>query len=186
MRDETVARKYAEALFDLAQRHEGLPAFKESIDMVAELLGSDPRLRVFLETPRIDAEAKKETLRKAFGGRVPPMLLNFLLITIDKRRQRLLESIAGEFDALIDEHENRVHVEVTVAKELDEATTSALGAQLSALLGKTAVPRYRIDPAILGGAVVRAGDTIYDGSLRRRLETMRRQLMAATLPSSSD
>ena len=186
MRDETVARKYAEALFDLAQRHEGLEAFREGIDTVAQLIGEDPRLTAFLETPRIDADAKKSVLRKALGGRVPPMLLNFLLITIDKRRQRLLGEIAVEYGALIDEHENRVHVDVTVARPLDESTTTALGDRLSTLLGKTAVPQYRVDPGILGGVVVKAGDTIYDGSLRRRLERMRRQLMAAALPASSE
>ncbi len=186
MRDETVARKYAEALFDLAERHEGLAVFQQGIDTIAELVDSDPKLRLFLETPRIDADDKKKVLRKALAGRVPPMLLNFLLITIDKRRQRLLGSISDEFGALIDEHENRVHVEVTIAKELDADTTSTLGSQLSTMLGKTAVPRYRVDPSILGGVVVKAGDTIYDGSLRRRMETMRRQLMTAALPSSSD
>lgn len=186
MRDETVARKYAEALFDLAQRHEGLEIFGEGIEIVARLVAEEPRLRAFLETPRVDAEAKKAVLRKAFEGRVPPMLLNFLLITIDKRRQRLLRQIAIEFAGLIDEHENRVHVDVTVARPLDDSTTAALGARLSTLLGKTAVPHYQVDPKILGGVVVRAGDTIYDGSLRRRLEGMRRQLMAATLPSSGE
>lgn len=186
MRDETVARKYAEALFDLAQRHEGLATFHEGIEMIARLVEEEPRLRAFLETPRIDADAKKAVLRKAFGGRVPPMLLNFLLITIDKRRQRLLGRIAVEFASLLDEHENRVHVDVTVARTLDDSTAAALGTRLSTLLNKTAVPHYRVDPGILGGVVVRAGDTIYDGSLRRRVETMRRQLMAAALPASGE
>jgi F-type H+-transporting ATPase subunit delta len=184
VRDETVARNYAEALFDLAQRHEGLASFGEGIETVARLLAETPRFRQFLETPRIDSEAKKETLRKSFEGRVPPMLLNFLLVTVDKRRQRLLERIAVEFAALVDEHENRAHVDVTVAQPLDDATAAALESRLSRLLGKTAVPHVRVDPSILGGVVVRAGDTIYDGSLRRRLERMRRQLMTAALPVS--
>ena len=183
MRDETVARNYAETLFDLARRHEGLKAFGDGIQAVSTLLSENPRIRQFLETPRIDAEAKKEVLQTAFEGRVPPMLLNFLLVTIDKRRQRLLEQIAVQFYALVDEHENRAHVDVTVAQPLDEATSSELESRLSRLLGKQAVPHVRVDPSILGGVVVRAGDTIYDGSLRRRLERMRRQLMTAALPT---
>ncbi|MBT8335656.1 MAG: ATP synthase F1 subunit delta [Gemmatimonadetes bacterium] len=184
MRDETVARNYAEALFDLAERHEGLEAFGDGIRMVAALVDENPRFRLFLETPRIDAESKKTTLRKAFVGRVPPMLLRFLLVTVDKRRQRLLGQIAVQYAALVDEHENRAHVAVTVAHPLDAETSAALEFRLSRLLGKTAVPHVRVDPGILGGVVVRAGDTIYDGSLRRRLERMRRQLMMASLPAS--
>ncbi|MEK9502843.1 ATP synthase F1 subunit delta [Gemmatimonadota bacterium DH-20] len=186
MRDQTVARNYAEALFDLARRHEGLEAFGEGIAMVASLVDDDPRLRQFLETPRIDAEAKKSALRKALGGRVPPMLVNFLLVVIDKRRQRLIGTIATEFAALVDEHENRAHVEVTVAQPLNDATSAALTERLSRLLGKTAVPHVRVDPSIIGGVVVRAGDTIYDGSLRRRLSRMRRQLMTASLSGGNE
>lgn len=186
MRDETVARNYAEALFDLARRHEGVDVFGEGIGLVARLVDENPRVRQFLETPRIDAEDKKDVLRKTFGGRVPPLLLNFLLVVVDKRRQRLLGRIAVEYAALVDDFENRVHVDVTVARPLDDETSAALERRLSAFLGKTAVPHLRVEPAILGGVVVRSGDTIYDGSLRRRLDRMRRQLMAAPLPSSGD
>lgn len=186
MRDETVARNYAEALFDLARRHEGLEVFGAGITTVAALVDENPRVRQFLETPRIDAEQKKAALRKALGGEVPPMLVNFLLVTIDKRRQRLIGSIATEFHALVDEHENRAHVEVTVARPLDAPTSAALDSRLSRLLGKTAVSHLRVDPSILGGVVIKAGDTIYDGSLRRRLARMRRQLMTASLSSGNE
>lgn len=186
MRDRTVARNYAEALFDLAQRHEGLDAFGEGLALVAGMIDEDPRVRQFLETPRIDAEAKKAALKKALAGRVPAMLVNFLLVVIDKRRQRLIGTIASEFAALVDEHENRVHVEVTVARPLDAETAAALDERLSRMLGKTAVSHLRVDPAIVGGVVVRAGDTIYDGSLRRRLGAMRRQLMTASLPGGGE
>lgn len=183
MRDETVAGNYAEALFELATRHEGLEAYGEGIEMVARMLEEDGRFRLFLETPRIDAGAKKAVLRKAFGEVFPRPLLNFLLITVDKRRQRLLRAIAREFHALVDEHMNRVHVEVTVARPLDQETLDRVGTRLSEILGKTAIPHVRVKPEILGGAVYRTGDTIYDGSIRRRLDRMRRQLLQAELPS---
>jgi len=183
VRDETVARNYAETLFALAQRHEGLDAFGQGIDTVALLLEEDPRLRLFLETPRISDESKKAVVREAFGGKVPAQLVNFLLITIDKRRQRLLRDIAREFHALVDEHLGREHVDVTVARPLDEATEALIAERLSGLLGTTAIPHVQVDPGILGGIVVRTGDTIYDGSVRRRLDGMRRQLLDASLPS---
>ena len=185
MRDESVARNYAEALFDLALRHEEIEAYGEGIQIVARLIDENPSFRLFLETPRIDAADKKDVMRKAFGEALPANVMNFVLVTIDKRRQRLLGEIAEQYGALVDEHMNRAWVTVTVARQIDEQTTEQIAGKLSALLGKTALPDVRVKPEILGGVIVRAGDTIYDGSLRRRLDRMRRGLLAADLPTGS-
>lgn len=190
MRDETVARNYAETLFELALRHEGqetenLETYGEGIESVARLIDENHDFRLFLETPRISGAEKKEVLRRAFEGSVPKHLLHFLLITVDKRRQRLLRDIAEQYHALLDEHLGRQHVEVTLAREVDENVMEQVSASLSRMLGKTAIPHVRIKPGILGGIVVRAGDTIYDGSLRRRFDRMRRRLLAADLPDAN-
>ena len=183
MRDETVARNYAETLFALAERHEGLEIYGSAIEMVARLLEEDPRFRLFLETPRIADAERKAVVRRAFGAELPRPFVNFLLVTIDKRRQRLLRNISRQFHALVDEHMGREHVEVTVARPVDEDLQTVISQRLSDLLGKSAIPHMRVRPEILGGLVVRTEDTIYDGSLRRRLERMRRQLLRASLPS---
>jgi F-type H+-transporting ATPase subunit delta len=167
----------------LGQRHEGLEAFEQGINLVADLLEQDPNFSLFLETPRIAAADKKSVIRKAFEGAVPAQLLNFLLIAIDKRRQRLLRDISVQYSALLDEHEGRAHVEVTLARPMDDETKEVLAQRLSGLVGKTAIPHVRVRPEILGGIIVRTGDTIYDGSVRRRLDGMRRQLLKAKLPS---
>ncbi len=182
MRDDTVSRSYAETLFALAERSEGLDAFGTGISTVAVLLDEDPQFRLFLVTPRIADRDKKAVLRKAFGDDLPKSLVNFLLITIDKRRQRLLRDIAAQFHALVDEHMGREHVEVTLARPVDEETKELVADRLSSMLGKEAIPHVRVDPGIMGGIIVRTGDTIYDGSVRRRLEGMRRTLMKAPLP----
>lgn len=182
MRGETVARNYAETLFDLARRHQRLGAFEEGIAVVATLLDENPDIRLFLETPRIADEDKKEVVRSAFEDALPQPLLSFLLITIDKRRQRLLRDIAREFRSLADEHEGRTHVEVTLAREPDGDAVAEVGRRLSAMLDTDAIPHVRVDPRILGGVVIRTGDTIYDGSLRRRLEGMRRRMQQVALP----
>lgn len=185
MRDETVARNYAEVLLALADRGEGAEVFSTAVEDVSRALEEDPRLRTFLDTPRIDAAGKKAVLRKAFEGRVPGPFLNFLLVTIDKRRQRLLPAIAREFQLLVDERMGRAHVDVTVSRELGSAELESITGRLSNLLGRTAVPHVRVRPEILGGIVLRTGDTIYDGSLRRRLERLRRSMLAADLPSAT-
>ncbi len=183
MRDETVARTYAGTLFALAGRHEGFEVFGERIETVARLLDENPKFRLFLETPRVSDVDKKSVVRKAFEGKVPESFVRFLLVTIDKRRQRLLRRIAREYQVLLDEHLGREHVEVTVARPLDDETLTSISEEMSRILGKKAVAHVRTKPAILGGVVIRTGDTIYDGSVRRRWEGMRRQLMRARIPS---
>jgi F-type H+-transporting ATPase subunit delta len=182
VRDETVARNYAETLLALAERHEGIDRYGEGIQMVARLLGESAEFGLFLATPRISSAAKKGVVRRTFGDVIPAPLLHFLLVTIDKRRQRLLPMIARQYQALWDERVGRAHVEVSVARPLDGATVDALAERLSVLLGVEAVPHVKVSPSILAGVVVRVGDTIYDGSLRRRLESMRRRLLEAKLP----
>ena len=184
MREETVARNYAETLFALAERHEGVEAYQDALAGLVGILNESPELRTFLATPRIAAGDKKAVLRSALEGRVPGRFLSFVLVTVDKRRQALLEQIALSYNELLDEHRNRVHVEVTVARSLDDAARDTVAGRLSRLLGRTAIPHFRVHPEILGGVVVRAGDTVYDGSLRRRLEGMRHSLLVASLGGS--
>jgi F-type H+-transporting ATPase subunit delta len=184
VRGETIARNYAAALFELADKEGELETYGDGIEMIARLLDENGDFRAFLETPRVPAAEKKVVLRRALAGTVRPRLLNFLMLTIDKRRQRLLRDIARAYHELVDERLNRTRVEVTVARPQEDAVMARLSQALSRLLGKTAVPHVRVKPEILGGVIVRAGDTIYDGSLRRRLDRMRRQLLSAGLPSS--
>jgi len=183
--NETLARNYAATLFDLAQRHEGLEAFAAGVDTVVGLLDQNPSFRIFLETPRIADQDKKDLLKKVFGDVLPRPLLNFLQITVDKRRQRLLGLIGEEFHALLDEHLGRTHVIVTVARELDADAVEELSRKLSALLGTEAIPHVRVKPAILGGVHLKTGDTVYDGTLRRRMKQLRRQLVNVELPAAA-
>ena len=183
MRDETVARNYAETLFELASRNESIQEYGEALGMVAGLLEDDSRFRTFVETPRIDDEAKKDVIRKVFRDKAPKQVINFVLITIDKRRQTLLREISEEYSLLLDDHLGREHVEVIVARPLDDTTASVVSERLSKMLGRQAIPHIRVKPEILGGLVVRTGDMIYDGSVRRRLEGWRRRLLTVRIPA---
>ena len=185
MRDETIARSYAETLFELADRNDGLEEYGGAIETVALLVEEDRKFRLFLETPRIDDEDRKSVVREAFGAALPKHVVNFVLVTIDKRRQRLLRTISSEYQALLDERMGREHVQVTVARTVAESTRRVIADRLSAVLGKEAIPHILVKPEILGGLVVRTGDTIYDGSVRRRLEGMRRRLLEAQLPAAT-
>jgi len=185
VRDETVSRNYAETLFELARRNNAIEEFGAGLEAVAKQLDEEPRFRMFLETPRIDDDDRKALVRKVFSDALPTLVVNFVLVTIDKRRQRLLRSISSEYQALLDEHLGREHVDVTLARTPDEATRTVIAERLTKALGKKAIPHIRVKPEIIGGLIVRTTDTIFDGSVRRRLEGMRRRLLRAELPSGA-
>lgn len=185
MRDETVARSYAETLFELADRNGAVEEYGEAMETVARVIEENEQFRLFLETPRIDDADKKDVVRRVFGEKMPKHVVNFILVTIDKRRQRLLREISTQYHALLDERMGREHVQVSVARPVDDATREMIAEKLSAALGKKAIPHIRVRPEIIGGLVVRTGDTIYDGSVRRRLDGMRRRLLDADLPAGT-
>ncbi|HEX6940013.1 MAG TPA: ATP synthase F1 subunit delta [Longimicrobiales bacterium] len=184
MREATVARSYAEALFEIGERHGLRQAFDSAVDGFAALLDEEPMLRAFLESPKVETEEKKRVLKRALEDRVPALFLNFLMVVLDKRRQRLLREIAREYHALLDERLGRLHVQVTLAREPDERAEQEIAAELSKILGRQVIPHVQVNPQILGGIVVRYGDRVLDGSLRRRLVSLRRRLVEAALPKS--
>jgi F-type H+-transporting ATPase subunit delta len=178
MREESVARNYAEALVALAEKANDPAGWGAMITDVAAAVGREPTLRRFLESPRVSATEKNAVLAKAFQDRLPRLLVRFLQLLVHNRRQMLIPQIAREYMSLLDEVEGRVHAEVTVAHAPGADEERALAAQLSRAIGKTVVPHLTVDPSILGGIVVRYGDTLMDGSVRRRLATLRQRLGA--------
>jgi F-type H+-transporting ATPase subunit delta len=179
MNDATIGRNYAETLLVLATREKEAEEWGTLIESVAEGMREDRMLRTFLESPKISAAQKIEILQKALGKRVPHLFLRFLETVIMKRRQMVIPSIASEYRALIDESEDRVHATVVVPREPAEPEKDALKQQLSRLFGKKVVPHYLLNPAILGGVIVKVGDTVMDGSVRRRLATLRSRMLAS-------
>ena len=177
MRDTTIARNYAETLLVLATRAEDLRGWGKMLSDVATAMQENPTLRLFLESPRISAAQKSAVITKAFQDRMPRLMLRFLQTLVQHRRQMLIPAIAEEYFNLVDEAEGRIHARVTVARETDDAGRTAIAAQLSRVFGKEVVPHISVDPAIMGGVVVHVGDTVLDGSVRRRLSTLRRRML---------
>jgi F-type H+-transporting ATPase subunit delta len=181
VRANTVARSYAEALFELGQRTGRHQEFAASMQAFELLLSSDARVRDFLDTPRLDAATKKAALRRALDGRVHPHFLNFLMIVLDKRRQRILPEIGQVYRALLDEHLGLLNVQVTLAHEADERAEEEITAELSRILGRKVIPHIHVDSRILGGIVVRYGDRLMDGSLRRKLMRLRNRMLETSV-----
>jgi F-type H+-transporting ATPase subunit delta len=185
VRAEIIARNYAETLLALAERHGGaggLEEFGRAADALAGLMQDDPRLRQFLETPRVSPDEKKQVLARALAGRAPEMFTRFVMVLADKRRQALLPEIAAAYRELVDERMGRVRVHVTISHAPDAALQAEIGNALADRLGKTVIPTFTVDPELLGGMVVRMGDQILDGSVRTRAAQLRRRLLGAELP----
>jgi F-type H+-transporting ATPase subunit delta len=177
MREATIARNYAETLLELARRAGDLQAWGQAVDDVAGAMQTDRTLRLFLESPRVSAAQKNQILGRAFEGQLPHVFVRFLQALVTHRRQMLLPQIATEFHDLVDQVEGRLHANVTVAAEAGDAERRTISQQLSRAYGKDVVPHFVVNPAILGGVVVRIGDTVLDGSVRRRLSTLRARLL---------
>lgn len=178
MNESTIGRNYAEALLALARKDKEIEEYGALLNSIAAAMSEDQTLRTFLESPKLAATHKIEILEKALGRRVPRLFLRYVETVIQKRRQMLIPQIASEYQSLLDEAENRLHANVTVAREPAEPEREALARQLSRIFGKRVVPHINTNPAILGGLIVKVGDTVMDGSVRKRLSVLKQRMLS--------
>ena len=146
------------------------------IHAVADMYRDTPDFRRFLETPRVSLADKKSVIRKAFGGRTPELFLRYLLVVIEKRRFRLLPEIDLAYRDQVDEKEGRVRASITLAHPTDASLRQRIGRELSTLLEREVIASYKEDAELLGGIVIRVGDRVMDGSVRRRLRDLKHTL----------
>ena len=178
-----IARNYAEALAEVAGRHgqDAHERYGMVLDAVAGAIESSDKVKAVLFSPRIAKAAKRDVIVRALeaGGEVPEPFVRWLSAVVARDRQVLLPAISAAYQELVDLRLNRVHAGVTTAHEVDAAFGKAIGERLEAAVGKTVVPHFRTDPALIGGIIVRIGDRVFDGSLRRRLRLLRHRMLHA-------
>ncbi|MCC7194192.1 MAG: ATP synthase F1 subunit delta [Gemmatimonadaceae bacterium] len=177
MHEASIAKNYAEALLELAIRAGAAEEWGGIIHALAGAVESDVTLRRFLEAPQVATADKVRILAKGLEGRAPKTFILFIQKLVSNRRQLLIADVATAYTNLLDAAAGRVHARLTVARAVSDADRDAIVKQLSAALKKTVVPHVTVNPAILGGVVVRVGDEVMDGSVRRRLETVRRKML---------
>jgi F-type H+-transporting ATPase subunit delta len=175
VRSTLVARNYAEALFDLGGPNGRADRYAELIDAVAGAVETTPEAQALLMSPRVPKSEKARLLGAALEG-APAEFVRFLQSLVKRGRQRYLRDIATEYQALLDIKHNRVRAGVTLAHPADESLQREIQAALGRRLGKEVVAAFHVDPEILGGTVVRVGERIHDGSVRRRMTKLRRLL----------
>jgi F-type H+-transporting ATPase subunit delta len=178
-RGTVVTRRYAKALFELA-REQGLVTEAENqLQAIVQAAESDADIRAFLAAPSITTENKVKALQAAFGDKASAVVLNTISLLIERGRQGELASLLGAYRQVSGSVLGRADALVTSAKPLTEEDQTNLAAKFGTLIGKTVRVENVVDPALLGGVTVRIGDTLYDGSLRGKLDRLSKQLQTS-------
>jgi F-type H+-transporting ATPase subunit delta len=176
LRTETVARNYAEALFELAAAAGQPDRYADLIDAVAAAVETIPKVKAVLMSPRIPKAEKARFLGEALK-QAPREFVLWLQAVVKRGRQQILREIAIEYQGLLDQKLNRVRASVTLVKKPDDKLKALIEERLSRQLEKEVIAAYLVDPEILGGTIIRVGDRVLDGSVRRRMTKLRRQLI---------
>jgi F-type H+-transporting ATPase subunit delta len=172
-----VAERYAAALADVAVERKNSETIKGNLAAFVEAFSSIADLRNALESPALNAEVKRKVIAEVAGKMgLDVAVRNFIYLVVDHRRTEILPEMEEAFLSELNERLGIVDAEVTSAHELNDDEKRQLSTVLEQRTGKKVEARFQIDGALLGGAVVRLGSTIYDGSVRDQLKRLREQL----------
>jgi F-type H+-transporting ATPase subunit delta len=178
MANETVARRYATAVFSLAQDNKATEAVGGDLRAISAAISSDDTVRRFFISPVIDRGEKTKALAAAFEPRVGQIALHTLLLLVRKRREALLGAIVEEYEKLLLAESRREPLEIASARPLEKAELDAIVARLSRKFGKAFEVTEKVEPEILGGVRITMGDRYVDGSIAGRLDELSRLLFA--------
>lgn len=173
---QAVARVYAQALSDLGEDQGNLGRIADDLHALRELFETDANFREFFGSPRLDPPRKKRVLDDLLGDKLDRPAMGLLHVLVDKRREMLLDNIAGEFDRFRDLREGRRHVYLTAARPVSEDQLGDIRARLEKATGKQILIHTKIDPRVVGGLRIKLGDKVIDGTVRRRLQQLRQAL----------
>ncbi len=176
---KSASLQYANALADIALAQGAAEPAAKQLENFGAAYAQSAELRTFLASPAVSMEAKHTVIEKITGRLgASKIIRNFLFVIADHRRTHLIPEIIEAFQQVLRQRQGVAEAEISSAVEMSAAQKKELAATLARLTGKKIEPKYSLDPALLGGALVRIGDTIYDGSLRSRLNEMRARLAA--------
>lgn len=176
MLETVVARRYALALFNLAGEQGAVDEVEKDLKVVVEVLERFPQLKRAIQHRLVPPREKKALVATVFSTRVSSLVQRFIGLLVDKHREGYLESILEAYVLYADRARNVVEVNVSSAVPLAEADLRSLGQRLEAYTGKKVRLKTSVDPSLLGGVVVRIGDQLIDGSVKKRLQKMKRLL----------
>ena len=172
---EEIAEVYARALFEVAKEGEKLDEVREQLGEIADAVAESRDLQVFFFSPYFSSEEKVQGLGKAISG-ADDIVENFLALLVEKHRMPALFRIRQQYEALWQEENQILPVQVTSAIELDKKTVKNIGDQIGERTGRKVELSSNVDPDILGGIVLQVGNSVLDASIRNRLENLRKSV----------
>jgi F-type H+-transporting ATPase subunit delta len=167
---QSIAREYAEALFQLATAQGQAPEVSQELGDVVSLVQSDRNFAVFLATPAISREERIKSISKVFSGKVSELLYDFLMVTARRGRLDLLKEVFECYQELEDESSGRIRGTLTTSAAMEVSEQIRVQEQISRAMHKTVLITPQVDSEIIGGMVLTVGGVVMDGSVRRRLE----------------
>ncbi|CAA9527612.1 MAG: hypothetical protein AVDCRST_MAG79-645 [uncultured Thermoleophilia bacterium] len=179
---DPAAAVYADALFAAAQEAGTLEQVGRDLDDLVGALVSSPELTRVLFNPAVAPEGKANVLRRLTDG-ADPLVTRTLLVLLENGRLGLIPDLQQAFGERYGVAAHKLDVQLTTAVAVDDAQAERLRAQLERSTGQTVTLQRIVDPAILGGVVLRVADLLVDASVRRRLEALRRTLQSTRLPA---
>jgi F-type H+-transporting ATPase subunit delta len=175
---EEIAQVYARSLFEVAEERDRIDVVREQLGQFTDALAESRELELFFFSPYFSTEEKKEGLDKAVDG-ADEIVRNFLAVLIENHRMPALMRVRREYERLWQDANKLLPVQVTSAVELDEAVTRQIGEEIGRQTGRRVELSTTVDPDVLGGLVLRVGNSILDASIRTRLERLRKQVAGA-------
>jgi F-type H+-transporting ATPase subunit delta len=172
---EELAQVYGRSLFQVAREQGKLDELREQLGQFADALDQHRELAVFFFSPYFSSQEKRDALDTLLDG-ADAIFLNFLALLIENHRMPVIFRIRQEYERLWDEENKMLPVQITSAIALDDATTESLGKTIGERAGRKVALASRVDPDILGGIIIRVGNSILDASIRNRLEQLRRHV----------
>ena len=170
------ARRYAQAVFQIALEHDSLDVWVEDLQTLADLL-EDNEVAAFLDAPQVPEAKKLETIQQLLGDSVSTLAANLLALLATKNMTLLMPGILEQFSVMVDSHRGIEWADVTTAVPLDDAQQKEVSRLLSGIVGSEVSLRTYVEPELIGGIVARLNDRVIDGSVRSKLRNMHRQVV---------
>jgi F-type H+-transporting ATPase subunit delta len=173
---KTTGREYAIALFETAYESGNIDGIRNDIRAIKRLLKDMPVYIEFLSNPGIPKKERMEALRTAFEGKVDDVVYSFLAVMTEGADMGSFFDAYKEFEHMYEDYKRFTYAEITSAVELTEEEKAKLVAKLESVTGKTVRPKYKINPALMGGITVTADGMFFDGSVRKNLKNLEKEI----------
>ena len=175
---EEIAQVYARSLFEVAKEQGKLDVVKEQLGQFADALDENRELATFFFAPYFSTQEKEDGLGRLLDG-ADPVVENFLKLLIENHRVPVIFRVRREYETLYDQENSLLPVTITSAVRLDDATVKSIGDAIGKQTGQQVELTANVDPDVLGGLIVRVGNSILDASIRNRLENLRRSVASS-------